>query len=66
MCVRKATDLRVLYEGFRICERTWRALMGPLRNLYRPEQHYMRGPGPKHRAKAAASKGGGSVGICQG
>jgi hypothetical protein len=65
MYVRKASHLRVLCEGARIWERIWRALMAPLRNPYRPEQHYMRGPGPKHRAKAAASESAG-VGICRG
>jgi hypothetical protein len=32
-------------------QRTWRALTELLRDPYRPEQHYMRGPGPKYRAK---------------
>jgi hypothetical protein len=29
----------------------WQTLMGPVWNPYRPELHYMRGPGPKWRAK---------------
>ena len=29
----------------------WRRLMTSLRDPYRPELHYMRGPGPKWRAK---------------
>jgi len=28
-----------------------RALLGAVLSPYRPEQHYMRGPGPKWRAK---------------
>jgi hypothetical protein len=40
-------------------------LMDRVRDPYRTERHYMRGPGPKHRAKAMAPKGGGSVGICR-
>jgi hypothetical protein len=28
-----------------------RALTEPLCDPYRPEQHYMRGPGPKYRAQ---------------
>ena len=28
-----------------------RVLTNQLRNRYRPEQHYMRGPGPRFRAK---------------
>jgi len=30
----------------------WHRLVGLARNPYRPELHYMRGPGPKCRAKA--------------
>ena len=29
---------------------------GQLRNTYRPELHYMRGPGPKWHAKRAAAR----------
>jgi hypothetical protein len=29
----------------------WTRLLGPARDRYRPEQHYMRGPGPKWHAK---------------
>ena len=29
--------------------------MGSFRNAYRPERHYMRGPGPKWHAKHTAS-----------
>lgn len=29
----------------------WRGLIRTLRDPYRPEHHYMRGPGPKTRAK---------------
>jgi hypothetical protein len=29
----------------------WRRLFGIARNPYRPELHYMRGPGPKWHAK---------------
>jgi len=32
-------------------QRAWRALIGSARQHYRPEKHYMRGPGPKYRAK---------------
>jgi len=31
----------------------WRTVTSDLFNHYRPEQHYMRGPGPKWRAKHA-------------
>ena len=29
----------------------WRSLVKDLFGAYRPERHYMRGPGPKSRAK---------------
>ena len=35
----------------------WRKLIGA---SYRPEKHYMRGPGPKWRAKYAHAGGGGA------
>lgn len=31
-----------------------KGLVRDLFDTYRPERHYMRGPGPKHRAKLAA------------
>ena len=31
----------------------WRTVTSDLFDTYRPEQHYMRGPGPKWRAKHA-------------
>ena len=31
----------------------WRVLMATHRSSYRPEKHYMRGPGPKCREKYA-------------
>jgi hypothetical protein len=31
--------------------RSWRALVTYLLDPYRPERHYMRGPGPKWREK---------------
>jgi hypothetical protein len=33
--------------------RRWRRLTAPLFDPYRPELHYMRGPGPKWREKHA-------------
>jgi len=37
--------------------RRWRRLTTSLFDLYRPELHYMRGPGPKWRAKHAPGAG---------
>ena len=31
--------------------RSWRSIMAELFDHYRPERHYMRGPGPKWRQK---------------
>ena len=33
--------------------KTWQRLMSDWSSLYRPEKHYMRGPGPKWREKCA-------------
>jgi hypothetical protein len=35
--------------------RFWRALVHQLFSRYRPERHYMRGPGPKWREKHPAA-----------
>jgi hypothetical protein len=35
----------------------WRWLTAPLFDPYRPELHYMRGPGPKWREKRARGAG---------
>ena len=35
----------------------WRSLIDGLTDPYRPERHYMRGPGPKWRAKHGALSG---------
>jgi hypothetical protein len=37
--------------------RKWRRLTAPLSDPYRPELHYMRGPGPKWREKHARDAG---------
>jgi len=38
--------------------RVWRLRLGRLHDPYRPELHYMRGPGPKWRAKHGVSQPG--------
>jgi hypothetical protein len=38
--------------------RVWERIRRALRDPYRPEQHYMRGPGPKNRVKASNAKAG--------
>ncbi len=38
-------------DVLRSAERIWHVLAKPLVGSYRPEMHYMRGPGPKYRAK---------------
>ena len=37
--------------------RRWRRLTAPLFDSYRPELHYMRGPGPKWREKHTLGPG---------
>jgi len=36
----------------------WRALTRSAREPYRPEKHYMRGPGPKYRARGIERNAG--------
>ena len=43
--------VRMLTAACRLLQRIRRELIQPLCDPYRPERHYMRGPGPKHRAK---------------
>lgn len=44
------TFLASVATGVRsILENSWRALFGDGTGIYRPEAHYMRGPGPKWR-----------------
>ena len=45
MCV------RMRFTAFGIWGRAWWALTRCVRGRYRPEKHYMRGPGPKYRAQ---------------
>jgi hypothetical protein len=44
---------QTLRRGAVALARRWRRLIG---KPYRPEKHYMRGPGPKWRAKYAAAE----------
>jgi hypothetical protein len=47
----KNPHMRTPCAPSRIWELIRRALTQPLCDPYRPEQHYMRGPGPKYRAQ---------------
>jgi hypothetical protein len=40
-----------------VTARRWRRLAAPLFDPYRPELHYMRGPGPKWREKHTRDTG---------
>jgi len=54
------TDHRRLFSIARLTVAThgkWRSLIDTLTDPYRPELHYMRGPGPKWRAKHAVRAG---------
>jgi hypothetical protein len=44
--------MRVLCAASELWQRIRRDLVESLHDPYRPERHYMRGPGPKYRAKA--------------
>jgi hypothetical protein len=47
-----------LARVFNAAARRWRWLMTSLFDPYRPELHYMRGPGPKSQQKHARGAGG--------
>jgi hypothetical protein len=60
-----ALSIRLSHRWLRLSgeiRRNWHAILQGIRDPYRPELHYMRGPGPKWRAKhgipemAAASR----------
>jgi hypothetical protein len=46
-----------LTHGLDGAARRWRRLTASLFDPYRPERHYMRGPGPKWREKHAGEAG---------
>jgi hypothetical protein len=43
-----------LHSSMSFVAKLWRDLLKELRSSYRPELHYMRGPGPRWREKHAA------------
>ena len=47
--------LRVLFGGHDVVARRWRWVRSYLFDPYRPELHYMCGPGPKWRTKHTRS-----------
>ena len=52
------TSQRSSFSSFRKAVATsWQKLIKTLSDPYRPERHYMRGPGPKWRAKYASAIG---------
>jgi hypothetical protein len=50
-CSRLVGNSVVKSAGLMEVARTWRTLTHDLADPYRPERHYMRGPGPKWREK---------------
>jgi hypothetical protein len=56
-CVRAVSRAALFRDSLYSMERFWRMLAKPLFDSYRPEKHYMRGPGPKHRAKSGRANG---------
>ena len=51
---------RVDSPGMQEVRRWWRAVVTSIIDPYRPERHYMRGPGPKWREKHRRSRMPGS------
>ncbi|MCK1710313.1 MULTISPECIES: hypothetical protein [unclassified Bradyrhizobium] len=49
-------SLSLLRQPLSFVAAKWQALVRTAGNPYRPELHYMRGPGPKWRAKHQASR----------
>jgi hypothetical protein len=49
--VKTTSPVDLIRDSLHRLERIWRRVHKPAFNSYRPEKHYMRGPGPKHRAK---------------
>jgi hypothetical protein len=49
--VSNATHEAVRLKGLFDLAQAWCALLIEQRNIYHPEKHYMRGPGPKCREK---------------
>jgi hypothetical protein len=49
--------LPTLARSLDVAARRWRWLTASLFDPYRPERHYMRGPGPKWREKHARDAG---------
>ena len=52
---RERSSFTSLRQGFDTVATRWRKLIDTLCDPYRPELHYMRGPGPKWRAKHACA-----------
>ena len=50
--LREHPRMRMLCAASELWQRIRRDLVESLYDPYRPERHYMRGPGPKYRAKA--------------
>jgi len=50
--------VHMLCTASSIWELLWAALARLVRERYRPERHYMRGPGPKYRAKDGEGNAG--------
>jgi hypothetical protein len=55
--LRALLALPTFARGLEGAARRWRWLATSLFDPYRPERHYMRGPGPKWRAKHARGAG---------
>jgi hypothetical protein len=54
---RVSLGISALKPGLEALARRWRWLSTSLFDPYRPELHYMRGPGPKYREKLSGVAG---------
>jgi hypothetical protein len=45
-----------IIKNLQYASQIWERIWHTFRDSYRPELHYMRGPGPKNRAKHQAQK----------
>ena len=60
---RASAGPRLVIRGRLLFARLWRNLTARLGNSYRPERHYMRGPGPKWHERNSDDLNGESSGA---
>jgi hypothetical protein len=53
-----AEEIVIVPRVVRLRLECWRSFLAAILNPYRPELHYMRGPGPKWRTKHGSQRAG--------